>query len=327
MSIIEAKLNGRTSQIAIAKKIVAAIILITMGTLPFWGSGYLTNVFLLVFLYMSIGMMWNLLSGYAGLTSLGQQAFIGIGGYSVAVLTQVYKMSLIWGFVVGAVVGVVFALVISMPIFKMNGAYFTIGTWIIAEALYIFFVKWKFVNYGIGYPITAAYDIPMWGLYLASFAVGIGSIVIVALLLKSRLGLTLMAMRDDSGAAEVRGVKLYRTKLICYLIAAFWVTITGCLLFLNQAYIVPSSAFTIDWTIACVFIVIIGGIGTIEGPIVGAVIYVLLRQILYGFPGISNIILGIIAIVIIIAAPKGIMGYLNNKFNLDIFSIRRKIKK
>ncbi|NLP30661.1 MAG: branched-chain amino acid ABC transporter permease [Clostridiales bacterium] len=327
MSIIEAKLNGIASQTGKVKIIVAAIILIIMGTLPFWGSGYMTNVFLLIFLYMSIGMMWNLLSGYAGLTSLGQQAFIGIGGYSVAVLTQVYGLSLIWGFAVGSVVGVVFALVISMPIFKMNGAYFTIGTWIIAEALYIFFVKWEFVNYGIGYPITAAYGIPMWGLYLASFIVGIGSIVIVTLLLKSRLGLTLMAMRDDSGAAEVRGVKLYRTKLICYLIAAFWVTITGCLLFLNQAYIVPSSAFTIDWTIACVFIVIIGGIGTIEGPIVGAVIYVFLRQILYGFPGISNIILGIIAIIIIIVAPKGIMGYLNNKFNLDIFSIRRRIKR
>ena len=93
---------------------------------------------------------------------------------------------------------------------------------------------------------------------------------------------------------------------------------------MNQAYIKPTSAFSIEWTIAMTFMVIIGGIGTIEGPIVGALVYVLLRQYLYEFPGWSNLILGAIAIVIIIAAPKGIMGYLNGRFGWDIFSVRRR---
>lgn len=325
MSKSQIKQTSKTSQRI--KLAVFAIIIIALISMPAWGSRYMLSVALLVFLYMSLGQMWNLLSGYSGLTSLGQQGFIGIGGYAIAVVTQVYHMPIVVGFIVAGVVAVVFALIISAPIFKMSGVYFTIGTWIIAEALYVFFVSWKYVNYGIGYNITAAYKISLPTFYWIALVLGLGSVVIVFFILRSKLGLALMAMRDNAGAAEVRGIKLYKTKLITFLIAAFWVSLTGCLLFMNQAYIVPASAFSIDWTIAMVFMVIIGGSGTIEGPIVGAIVYIILRQYLYEFPGYSNIILGVIAIVIIIVAPKGIMGYLNHKFNLDIFSIRRRIKK
>ena len=325
MSNTKIKMTSKTSQTI--KLVVFAAIIVILFLMPFWGSSYTLSVGVLIFLYMSLGQMWNLLSGYTGLTSLGQQSFIGIGGYAIAIATQVYKLPIGVGFVFAVVVGVAFALVISAPVFKMSGVYFTIGTLIIAEALYVFFVNWGFVNYGIGYPISAAYGISMTVLYWLSLIAGLGSIVLVIIILRSKLGLALMAIRDNTSAAEVRGVKIFRTKLLIFLIAAFWFSITGCLLFLNQAYIVPSSAFTIDWTIAMVFMVIIGGAGTIEGPIVGAVVYIILRQYLYEFPGISNIILGVIAIVLIIIAPKGIMGYINNKFNLDIFSIHRRIKK
>ncbi|SHI80445.1 branched-chain amino acid ABC transporter permease [Parasporobacterium paucivorans] len=325
MNRTEIKEARKTSPVI--KPVIFAVIVLALISMPLWGSRYSLSVAVLVLLYLSLAQMWNLLSGYTGLTSLGQQAFIGIGGYAIAVTTQAYKMPLVAGFIVAGVVAVVFALVISAPIFKMSGVYFTIGTWIIAEALYIFFVNWKFVNYGIGYPITAAYRIRPEVMYWISLVVGLGSIVIVVLVLRSRLGLGLMAIRDNAASAEVRGVRLYRSKLIIFLIAAIWVAITGCLLFMNQAYIIPSSAFSIDWTIAMVFMVIIGGSGTIEGPVIGAIVYIILRQYLYNFPGISNIILGVIAIIIILIAPKGIMGFINKRFNLDIFSIRRKPKR
>lgn len=310
----------------VIKPVIMAVIVLALLTLPLWGSSYALSVAILVLLYLSLAQMWNLLSGYTGLTSLGQQAFIGIGGYAIAVITQVYKLPLAAGFVATGVIAVVFALIISAPIFKMSGVYFTIGTWIIAEAMYVFFVNWKFVNYGIGYPITAAYRIPIEVMYLMALIAGLGSVAIVVLILRSRLGLGLMAIRDNPVAAEVRGIKIYRSKLTIFLISAVWVGVTGCLLFMNQAYIIPSSAFSIDWTIAMVFMVIIGGSGTIEGPIIGAIVYIVLRQYLYNFPGISNVILGVIAIIIIIIAPKGIMGFINKKFNLDLFSIRRKPK-
>ena len=134
-----------------------------------------------------------------------------------------------------------------------------------------------------------------------------------------------MAMRDNEDAAEMRGVRLYRTKLFCFLVASVMTAITGVALYLNLATIRPGPAFSIDWTVAMCFIVIIGGIGTIEGPIIGAIIYVLLTQFLYSFPGYSNLILGIIAVALILAAPKGIMGYLEDRFGFDIFGIRRRL--
>ena len=103
--------------------------------------------------------------------------------------------------------------------------------------------------------------------------------------------------------------------------------LAGIVMFINQIYITPKGAFSMDWTIVMVFIVIIGGLGTIEGPIVGAFIYVIINRILYNFPGYTNLILGIIAIVIIIIAPKGIMGYLGEKFKWDIFDIRRRLER
>jgi branched-chain amino acid transport system permease protein len=100
--------------------------------------------------------------------------------------------------------------------------------------------------------------------------------------------------------------------------------VTGTALYLHQAFIQPSNAFGINWTVSMVFIVVIGGIGTIEGPIIGAVIFVLLRQWLYSFPGFSLVLLGIIAIVIIMVAPQGVMGLLRKRAALEVFSVRRR---
>lgn len=318
-------LNKKASSPIDLKRIIFLIVIVFLVTFNFWGPGYALNVLTLIMLYLSLGQMWNLLSGFTGLTSLGQQAFIGIGGFSLAVCCQKFGLPIPVGFIVGGAFAIGFALLISIPVFKMNGVYFTIGTWIIAEAMYVFFVNWKFVNYGIGFTITSAFTLPKWGVPLLATIMGVGSIVLVQYILRSRLGLAMMAVRDNTSAAEVRGIQIYKTKLIVFVIASLWIAMTGVVIYLNQAYIVPSAALGIDWTIAMVFIVIIGGSGTIEGPIVGAIVYVILKQFLYNFPGLSNIFLGIIAIVIILIAPGGIMGFIKKRWNVDLFGIRRKM--
>lgn len=304
--------------------IVLAIFFLTFG---FWGNQFFISIFTLVMIYLAMSQMWNLLSGFAGLTSLGHQAFFGIGGYALALAAQKFKISMWWSFLIAIVVCVVFAFVISVPIFKMNGVYFTIGTWIIAEAMCTLFLNWDFVNYGIGYTISAALKVSQSQLYLLSAILGIGSTVLLVVIMRSKLGMSLRAIRDNTSAAEVRGVKVFATKLIVFLISAAVMGIAGVVMFINQIYITPKGAFSMDWTIVMVFIVIIGGLGTIEGPIVGAFIYVIINRILYNFPGYTNLILGIIAIVIIILAPKGIMGYLGDKFKWDIFDIRRRLER
>ncbi len=319
-------ISPKNSTAGIIKKIVLIIILALLVTVPVWGGEYLINVMILILLYMALGQMWNLLGGYAGLVSLGQQSFIGLGGYALAMISQVYHLPIPLAFLVAGVVSVLFALVISLPIFKMKGVYFTIGTWIVSECLAVFFSTWAYVNYAQGYNISATYTMSSTVIFYVAFAVGIGTLIVVYAILRSKLGLALMAMRDNESAAEVRGIELYKTKLKCFLISAFVTGIAGAALYLNLAFIQPVAAFGIDWTVSMVFIVIIGGIGTIEGPIIGAVIFVLLRQILYSFPGFSLVLLGIIAIIIIMVAPKGIMGIFNNKLGVEVFSVRRRFK-
>lgn len=308
------------------KWIILAVILVFLITIPFWAIDYIVMIFVLIFLYVSLGQMWNLLAGYAGLVSLGQQIFIGLGGYSLAVLSEYYHVPLFIGILVGGILSAIFALIISQPIFKMSGAYFTIGTWVVAEALAIFFSNWAYVKYGRGITIRATYELSMSQIYYYAFVIGIGSIILVYAVMRSRLGLALMSMRDNEAAAETVGVQLYKTKLIAFLIAAFVTGMTGAVMYIFLSDIKPFGAFGIDWTVAMVFMVIIGGIGTMEGPIIGAIIYVILKQYLYDFPGISMIILGVVAIVIILGAPKGIMGTIHDKFGFEILSPRRRIK-
>ena len=302
---------------------IIGLLLAVFISLPFWASENAVGISFLIFTYLALAQMWNLLAGYTGLVSLGQQVFIGLGGYSLAVLTELYHLPWILGILVGGILSVVLALIISQPIFKMRGVFFTIGTWIVAEAVGIFFTNWAFVRYAQGFNIKVSYNMTTTEIYYISLVVGIASVVLVYGLLKSKLGLALMAMRDNEAAAETMGVELYKTKLKCFLISAFVTGITGGVLYIYIAYITPAAGFGIDWTVSMTFMVIIGGIGTIEGPIIGAIFFVLLKQYLYDYPGISLIILGVVAIATILIAPKGIMGTLHEKYGWELLSPRR----
>jgi len=152
----------------------------------------------------------------------------------------------------------------------------------------------------------------------------VGSVALVYALLRSRIGLGLMAMRDDDAVAETMGVAVFRSKLTCFLIAAFVTGVTAGILYTFQVFIQPYRGFAIDWTVKLVFIVIIGGIGTIEGPIVGAFLFVLLSQSLAEYFSVSMLILGTIAIIVILVAPKGIMGSLQEKLGFEVLSPRRR---
>lgn len=304
--------------------VLAVVVLALLLSAPVWAGRYGLILLLLFLLYLALGQMWNLLAGFAGLVSLGQQMFIGLGGYTLAVLSEYYGVPIWLCLLAGGVISVLFALLISVPIFKMRGVYFSIATWITAEALGIFFSNWEYVRYGMGFFITASYKLTTAQVYYLALVLGVGSMVLVYALLRSRLGLALMAMRDDQDAAETMGIHVFRCKLYCFLIAAFVTSLAGAGMYLYQVFIQPYAAFGIAWTVAMVFIVIIGGIGTLEGPIIGAALYVLLQQFLSEYVGISLLILGAIAIAVILLAPKGIMGGLRDRFGLEIFSVRRR---
>jgi branched-chain amino acid transport system permease protein len=303
--------------------VLAALVLI-LGIVPLMGDQYLLFFCMLFFLYLALAQMWNLLAGYSGLISLGQQSFVGMGGYVVAVMSNYYGVYIWLGVLLGGVFSALLGLFMSLFIFRMKGVYFAIGTWIFSEALLIWFSNWEYTKYGMGLFIKPNPNISMTEIYYASLIVGVGSVALVYGILRSKLGLGLMAMRDDEAVSETMGVEVFRSKLYCFLIGAFVTGSTAGILYIFQVFIQPYKAFAIDWTVKLVFIVIIGGIGTLEGPIVGAFLFVLLSQTLAEYFSVSMLILGAIAILVILIAPKGIMGTLQEKLGFEILSPRRK---
>ena len=305
--------------------ITAVVIVALLVILPLTGvlSSNTQRYLLKIFLYCCLGSMWNLMSGYTGMTSLGQQSFIGIAGYSLAVMTFTYGASYWAGFAVGGVLGAALALGLSVLLFRMRGMYFAIATWVVAEALKTFFTSWTFVKQGAGMTIKAKPYPSTTEIYMIALVLCVVSLVVIYLLLRSKIGLGLTAMRDDADAASSVGVNIFQSKLLCFVSCGFFTALAGGVFYLNKGSIYPSGGFGINWTVSIVFIVIIGGIGTMGGPILGAIIYTVLEEMLASYPGYSNIILGLIAILVILFLPDGILGTLQKKFHFEILSQKR----
>ncbi len=311
---------------SITRGIVVLVLIALAYLLPFspLGSENVLRVGLIVALYCTLGQMWNLMSGYAGMTSLGNQIFIGIAGYSVAVFATTFGLPFGWGILCGGVLSALMAIALSMLLFRMRGMYFAIATWVTAEALKIIFTSWTFVKQGAGMAIKIRPYPSTMELYFFALTLAVLAIILVFIILNSRIGLGLTAMRDDADAASSVGVNLFSTKLFCFTVSAFVTGVAGALFYINQGSIFPTNGFGIQWTVAAVFIVIIGGIGTISGPILGAFIYVALSELLSKWPGYSMIVLGVIAILVILGMPNGVLGTLERKFGFELLSSRRR---
>ena len=186
-----------SNRFAKIKWMILALLTVGLGTVPVWGSDYAMLFFMLFCIYLALAQMWNLLAGYSGLISLGQQSFIGMGGYTVAVLSSYYGVNIWLAVCLGGLTSVLLALFMSLFIFRMKGVYFAIGTWIFAEALLVWFSNWAYVKYGSGLFIKPSSELTMETIYYAAFVLGAGSVALVYMLLRSRLGLGMMAMRDD----------------------------------------------------------------------------------------------------------------------------------
>lgn len=284
------------------------LLLLAAGLTGFPGNNILRYGFRIL-LYITIGEMWNLLSGYAGMTSLGQQAFIGLSGYTLAVVTTRYGLPYPLGILLGLLISLAAAFLLSLFLLRIDGMYFAITTWVVAEALGTLFMSMTYVNRGAGMTVTAEPYPRIGRLFVMALLLCSLSLVLAELLLRSGYGLGIMAMRDDPEAAEAAGVNVKLAKRAVYIFAAGVTALAGSLFFLNKGTIYPESGFDIGWTISMVFIVIIGGSGTIEGPVIGAVLYVLLSEYLARYPGWSNMILGAIAILMILFCPRGIVRF------------------
>jgi ABC-type branched-subunit amino acid transport system ATPase component/ABC-type branched-subunit amino acid transport system permease subunit len=256
---------------------------------------------------IALSQAWSLLAGYGGVVSLAVAAFVGVGSYATAEAASKAGLGLIPSVLAAGAIAGLFALIIAVPMLRFRGLYFTIGSLVLAEALGIFMSNYNGFggNQGVTLP-GAAPSLPT--IYMLSFIVAAVATGTVAWLVRSRLGLGLRAIRDDEDVAERVGVRTFRTKLTAFLIAAVIMGLVGGIQAQYTGYVEPTGAFTLDWTISTVNAAIIGGVGTITGPLVGSVISVELAQRLSNYPEAHLIILGVLLIVIIRLAPNGLWG-------------------
>jgi branched-chain amino acid transport system permease protein len=316
-----------SSRIGIGAAVAVAV---GLATFPFWVSSDIMRLVVEFACLLAMAQMWNLLAGYGGLISIGQQAYIGLGGYGLVVLANDVHVDPFVSVLLGGIFAALCAIPTSWLVFRLSGGYFAVGTWVVAEVYRLLFANVSALGGGSGQSLTALIGIPKDVRESITYWIAIALVVAttggVYWLLQSRLGLALTAIRDSDVAAESQGVDVARTKFLIYLIAAFGTGCAGALYFLNALRISPDAAFGMSWIPLLFFTVVIGGIGTIEGPILGTLIYFFLRQYLSDYGSWYLILLGVIAIVVMVWAPRGIWGALAGRFGWQIFPIARVLK-
>jgi len=322
----------RVLRSTLASKIAAVlglVLLIALIAAPWWAGRADMRLLGELFLYLSLASLWNLMAGYAGLVSVGQQAYVGFGGYMLFALTMFGHMHPLTAILLAGVLGAIIAVPVASLIFKLRGAYFAIGTWAIAEVFRLSFAQVSALGGGSGtsLPVNIVKSLASLSYWLA-----LGSAVLILisvyLLLRSNRGLALTAIRDNELAASSLGINIPRTQLLVYVVTCALTAMVGAIIFLQKLRISPDAAFSVnDWTAFVIFIVVIGGIGTIEGPIIGTLIFFALRETLADLGTIYLLVLGAIAIVIMLKAPNGVWGFIRQRFNIQLFPFGYQLEK
>jgi branched-chain amino acid transport system permease protein len=314
--------------------VLALLLLVVLVAMPWWGDAGEMRLVGEMAYYLALAQLWNLLAGYAGLVSVGQQAYVGLGGYALFYLTGVWNMNVYLALLLAAPFAALMSIPVSFAIFRLRGAYFAIGTWVVSEVFSLLAGLIVVLGAGSGLSLTPSIlreisrsrDIRDIVLYLMSLGISVVVFAVVYFLLRSRHGLALTAIRDSEPASASLGVNTFRTKFIIYIATAACTGLIGGLIFLQKLRISPEAGFSInDWTVVVIFMVVIGGIGTLEGPFIGMLIYFVLRELLADYGSIYLILLGVIAIVIMLKAPQGVWGWVVQRYDLQLFPVGRRL--
>jgi branched-chain amino acid transport system permease protein len=319
--------STRTSQAALWLGIVLVVVAASM---PWWAESSWMREFVEIACYFVFAMMWNLLAGYGGMVSIGQQAFFGLGGYAMLMLGNLAGVNPFMAIPIAALVTAIVALPVSWVAFRLQGGYFAIGTWVIAEVFRLSFANLSIVGGGSGTSLTALRGIERATREGLTFWIALACVVLaiggVYGFLRSQLGLALLAIRDNEVAAESQGIAVRRTKLAVYVAAAFGAGLAGALYFVGNLRISPDAAFSVNWTAFAIFMVVIGGIGRLEGPIVGAIVFWALNKFFSDYGSWYLMGLGLLAIAVTIYFKQGLWGWLQQRHGWSLFPTTRRLE-
>jgi branched-chain amino acid transport system permease protein len=312
-----------------------AVGFVVLAAAPAWGGRDDLRLLSEVYTYVALASLWNLLAGYAGLVSVGQQAYVGLGGYVLFASTILAGVHPLVAVPLAGVIAGVIALPVAGLMFRLRGHYFAIGTWVVAEVFRLISSQISALGGGSGISLPAGIVTAMASsrqmreflIYWVALALVVAVLAAIVLLLRSRYGLALTAIRDNELAARSNGVDVTRTKLVVYILTAFGTAMVGALIFLQKLRISPDTAFSVnDWTAFVIFITVIGGIGRVEGPIIGTIVFFLLRQTLADLGSLYLLMLGAVAIAVMLMAPKGIWGLIAERFGWQLLPLERRLR-
>ena len=323
-----------------------ATLLVVVGlfAVPVLGNRAMVQDLFTILTLLVLALNWNVLAGFAGLVSVGQQAFVGLGAYTMFGAVILGGLDPLLGILLGGIVAAVLAVPMAFFTFRLQGAYFAVGTWVSAEIARLFIAQWQALGGGTGTSLPKGTTRDMFAVDAIKEALGVSAAaasdaltywlaLVLALatlgatyvFLRSAKGLGLQAIRDNVQAARSVGVNPTLLKAQVFLLTAFGTGLCGGLMFVQITRVTPDAAFSvIDWTAFVIFIVVIGGIGTLPGPIVGVAVFYALERLLADYGSVYLIALGLIGILVMLFARRGLWGVFTDWSGIEVLPLRQK---
>jgi branched-chain amino acid transport system permease protein len=288
-----------------------------------------------VFMFVALAQAWNIIGGYTGYASFGQVVFFGLGAYTTAVLMNNYHVSFWLALPAAILVGVLFAVLIGVPLLRLRGHYFAIATLGAAEgAREVINNMTSITGGGGGITIptfgdqapTAYFGKP--GFYLAFLILAAASVAVSAALARSRFGYAMVAVHEDEDAAGAVGINTTIVKVVAFGVSAAIVACAGAFYAFQQIEFYPTDVFDASFTVLMVIMVVIGGSGTVVGPLVGAVGLELLSQFLrVNLGNYNQLVFGAIIVLVVVFFPQGVVNFFRDAWRTRQFSILENVRR
>jgi branched-chain amino acid transport system permease protein len=307
----------------------ALALVLVLAVLPLLASNQVVEKLTVLFIYVLLAAMWNLLAGYAGLASVGQQAFFGLSAYFALRLVE-------WGaapypaMLLGALGVAPVALLASYFLLRLKGGEFAIASWVVAEAVRIVVMFDVMVQGETGTSLLAlnAYDAVLrrklnyeFGLLALALMLGLSY-----WLLRGRVGANAQAIRDDEEAAHSIGIAVMRTKRIIFVLGAVGAGLAGVVWLASAITFLPRTNFGIQWSVFMLFMVLVGGLGTFEGAILGAIVLFVLQELFSDFGVWYLLGLGALAVAFALLLPGGLWERIRKHTGIELFPTQRVLR-
>jgi branched-chain amino acid transport system permease protein len=294
-------------------KLLLSLLLVFAVAAPFlFQARYAQHVLILILLYVALGSAWNLLGGFAGQLSLGHAAFFGIGAYSASIIASKSSLSPWLGMLIGPLIVLPLASLVGWICFRLRGPYFTLATIAIGEMVRLVALNWRGLTGGaVGVVIrpsvfSGTNKLPY---YFVILVIALGTVALCYFISRRKLGYYLLAIREDQETAESIGINTTRYKLIALSISASLTALAGAFYANYFLFVDPTVVLPLSLSVEIVLMAIIGGLGTVQGPVIGAILLKLSSEIFRNqFENANLLIYGVLLVVVILFLPEGLLG-------------------